>query len=420
MNEERRSSVEGARAFDRNNAISTFLMGALPAVAGSAISFLLGMFLVWGIISLALGRFRFRMTAQDRMLAWTFTIFALLVAATALIAEDPASALPDLVWLLPFLSLWVVIPRLRASPDLDHLHIYLLGAAAGCIGALVVAGVEIGLFGIDRPEGGTGNAAVFGVVCLCLTGLAGLLIDSGQHRERLLSGVAVLAGSAAVLISLTRGAIVVLPLVLLLVFAFAPARWRSIVMRPAALIPLLGAALVLYAGWDLFLDRVAHTEAELEQLIADGYSSSIGERLRLWGAAWAALLEAPVLGHGIQNRMDAVIVHLVGDGHRLRMFTHPHNGFLTAALDGGVVVLAALLVLLAMPVIVAWRAPRDGAWRRRLFMALLLVASYTMIGMTQIMFKHDILDSFYIYSVIVLAVAIPARREQADSAERKW
>lgn len=397
-----------ADAFSRNNAISVFLIGALPAVAGSAISFLLGIFFIWGLISLLFRRFEFRMTRSDRILAWTFTTFAVLVLATGLMGENPLLALRS-VWLLPFLSLWVIIPRLRATPDIDYLRFFIAGATAGAIGAMVFSLVEMVLLGLSRPEGGAGNAIVFATMALCLAGVAGLNVDAQAQRARRLAGAAIAAGLIAVALSLARGVALAAIVVAIVMIAYAPRKWLSFIMTPRMLLLPVAAAIVLYAGWDHLEARMLRTFIELGQLQDSGHSTSIGERLRLWSAAWQATLDSPIWGHGIQNRMEALVPYLRQDGFSVLRYTHAHNGFLSVMVDGGIIVLAALLALLAMPIVVAARAPRDDLYRRRLFLALIVVTTYVSCGMTQILFKHDIMDSFYIFTVIVIAASVRER-----------
>lgn len=397
-----------ANAFDRNNALSVFLMGAMPAIAGSAISFMLAAFIVWGLVSLAFRRFPFRMTHSDRLLATTFTGFAGLILVTAMLGENRDQVFRSTVWLLPFLSLWVVIPRLRASPGLDYLRLYILGAVAGCVGAAALSTFEIVWLGAPRAEGGAGNAAVFAIMSLCLAGIAGLAIDFRERALRVAAMVALLAGTLAVLLSLTRGVAIALLPILFLLFVHASNRWRAMLLHPLVIAAAATAAVIIYGMWDLIDIRIAQTLRETDELLDGDMATGLGTRVRLWSAAWAAFLEMPLTGHGIQNRMDVLIPHMIQDGLQLFGFTHPHNGYLTAALDGGLPVVAALLAVLAMPVMVAWRAPSGASYRRRLFLALILVTAYATIGLTQIMYKHDIMDSFYIFSVIVLAVSIPA------------
>lgn len=393
---------------DRNNVISAFLMGALPAVAGSAVSVMLYSFFVWGIISLALRRFEFQLTRSDRILAWTFTAFAALIVLTALIGQNRSQIPHSIIWLLAFLSPWVIIPRLRASRGIDILQPYILGAAIGATAAGLMAFIETSVTGL-RAEGGAGNAAVFSMMSLCLMGIGGLNVSSPSKAHQILALSAVVGGIVALVISLTRGVgVVALPvLALLAVFAFA--RWRSIVFRPVSILVAAVAAIALYKVQHLLGGRLGETTLEVDRLLTGIQTNrGIGERLKLWNAGWDAFLESPIWGHGIQNRMSSLVPSLNRDGLPVPGYTHAHNGFLSFALDGGILTLTGLMAVLLVPVFIALRAPRDENYNRRLFLALILFVTYFGSGMTQIMFKHDIMDAFFVFCALLLAVSIPA------------
>lgn len=382
-------------------------MAALPAAAGSAISVLLGAFLVWGVISLALKRFEYRLTHGDRVICWTTTIFVLAVMGTALLGENLAEIPDETLWLLPFLSVWIVIPRLRATPDVDYIQHFVVGAAVGALLGLVVALAQVAVFDA-RAEGGAGNPAVFGMMSLFLAAAAGINVTHAQRRFRILAAAGVAAGLVAVVLSLTRGALLAGFATLVLLLIYAPQSWRiTRASRIAALAVALGCALTLYLAADLIAERVETTIREVELVLDHRYSVNIGERLRLWVAGWQVITDSPIWGHGIQNRMaeiDAVLAH---DGGPKRGFTHAHNAFITFAVDGGLIVLAALLALLAAPVVVAYRSPPGPDRRKRLFLALQICTAYAICGLTQILFKHDLMDSFYIFFMILIAASIP-------------
>ncbi|MCK9552900.1 O-antigen ligase family protein [Aquamicrobium sp.] len=400
---------------DRNNYISAFLMGALPAVGGSVISVLLYTFFVWAIISLFLGRFSFRMTRSDRVLAWTFTIFVVVIIFTALIGEEPSRAPLSFVWLLAFLSPWAIISRLRASPSVDYLQPYITGAATGAVAACLVALVQLSLFDV-RPEAAAGNPAVFGMMSLMLMGLGGLKIGSSSRIAMLFGAVAIGAGFGAVLLSLTRGAMVAcIPAVIFLV-TFAPQSVRSLARHPATLLAFVAAAVTLYLVQDMMVLRWERTLQEVNLVLQGKLTSSAGERLRLWYAAQDAISQSPIWGYGLQNRMGALTPTLILDGNLVRGFTHAHNGFLTFALDGGVLALSAVIAVLLVPVYIAWNAPRDTNYRLRLFAALIVTSSYALCGMTQIMFKHDIMDSFFVFFSMLIAASIPDKSEKATAS----
>lgn len=405
-----------SNAFERNNAISVFLMGAMPAIAGSAISVALAMFFVWGVISLVLRRFEFRLTPQDKAIAWTFTLFVVLILLTGIVGENPQEMHRYILWLAPFLSVWVVIPRLRATPDLDYLTIFMIGAAVGAVSALAIGLVQV--VGLDqRAEGGAGNAAVYGMMALCLAATAGLNITDERRNYRMLAVAGTIAGLVAVVLSLTRGVAVVAVFSLLLLIFYAPRKWSPPSMRFAWLGLAVAVAAALYGAADLISARLILTVDEISSVIDGENSANIGERLRLWTAGWYAFLESPLWGHGIQNRMAKVAEWLAQDGEPIHSFTHAHNAFITFAIDGGIVVLGSVVAVLVMPVIVAWRAPLDGDRRRRLFLALQITSIYALCGLTQIMFKHDIMDAFYVFFAILVAASVPAERTDGQAAK---
>lgn len=393
---------------DRNNVISIFLMGALPAVGGSVISVMLYSFFVWGVLSLALQRFEFQMTRSDRALALTFTAFAALIVFTALIAPNRSEIPHSIVWLLAFLAPWVVIPRLRATRDIDFLPPYIAGAAVGAVIAAFVALIQSGLLGL-RSEGGAGNPAVFSIMALCLMGVGGLNISSTSKARQILAIAAVVGGAVALIMSLTRGVAIAIFPVCVLLLIYNPARWRSILVRPASLAILTAATVAFYSVERMLDFRWEQTVREFHRiLMGEQTTKSIGERLRLWEAGRDAFLESPFWGHGIQNRMASLVPELSKDDLPIRGFTHAHNGFLSFALDGGILTLTALVAVLCVPVFIAWRAPRDSSYRARLFLALIVSISYAVSGITQIMFKHDIMDAFFVFCAILIAASIPA------------
>lgn len=379
-------------------------MGALPAVAGSASSVVLNACFVWAILSLAARRFPFRMTSGDRMLAVTFSVFAASIVLTGLLAVRHAGLFAATFWLLPFLSPWFLTSRLRAGRDQDYLLIFCLGASVGAIAACFVGFAEF-LAGTSRPTAGAGNAAIFGVACLLQGAFSALNITSANPLVRKLAVAGLMAGLLGMLLSGTRGTWIAAVPALCLVFAYAPARWgRLSSARMFILLVAAGLVATLILG-DAIWHRLSYASRELTAMSGDGASSlsSIGARLRLWEAALQAIAHSPIWGYGIQNRMLAIQSFYSSFGEGPVGFTHPHNLLLAAFLDGGIIVATALLALLAVPIVIA----RDGGpdARKRLYFALVLGTIYMVNGMTQIAFKHDVMDSFFISAALMVAVS---------------
>ncbi len=382
-------------------------MAALPPVAGSAISVLLVAFFVWAVLSLALKRFPFRMNGTDRALAWAFTAFPAVILLTGLLGAHPAGVFAKMVACLPFLSLWVLIPRLRVSPRVDYLSVYICGAACGSMaGALVAVGQW--LHRAHEAEGGMGNSAVFAIISLCLAGISALNMKSPNAFYERMSWIGLGCGLLASALAMTRGVLLAFPIVLFVCFVFAPRRWIALItpVRAICLVAILGIGYFV-AGAQI-AEKLASIESATGKFRQSQGVTSLDIRVSLWQGGLRALAQSPFLGYGVQNRMEAVAANIPGAGGELALrFSHAHNGFLSVALDGGILGLAAVIGVLAMPIVIAMAAPKDGDYKRRLFLAILVSAVYVIAGMTQIMFRHDIMDSFFIFNAVLIAASIP-------------
>jgi O-antigen ligase len=132
------------------------------------------------------------------------------------------------------------------------------------------------------------------------------------------------------------------------------------------------------------------------------YNSSTGQRILMWKGGWVAFLQAPLAGYGYGGRMEAVRQALPEQQRRFAGFTHPHNAYLAALLDAGILGLVVLLALLAVPVWVPARARHDGVWRLRLAAGMILTLCYAVSGAVGIMFEHDLMNAAFVVILIVL------------------
>ncbi|MBE7183550.1 MAG: O-antigen ligase family protein [Methylobacterium mesophilicum] len=395
--------------FARNTAVGVILMALLPIAGGSVISVLLAMFFGWGIIALALRRFPFQLEPGDRIALAAFTLFWLTIVVTGLFGDGATRMWPIAGQLLPFLALWTQIPRFRATEEpVDFLDFTIAAAGFGAI-----AGAAAGLYQTwlgERPEALAGNAAIYAILGLAMGAIAALNIASPVARRRWLAVAGLAGGMLCVVLSLTRGVwLASLPIIAVLL-VYAPRRWIPPLRRLPA---LAGLAVVLVAAAVIVTPAILalfkSTVTAFAGLQLGDYTSSPGQRVRMYLAAGRAFAESPLWGHGIQNRMAVVIANYPPNSEKVVFYSHPHNGFFAAAIDGGLLGLTALVAMLASPIIAVTRGPRDAGYRKRLFAALVLVLTYSFCGLTQIMFKHDILDAFFVFTATVIVISVPKR-----------
>lgn len=137
--------------------------------------------------------------------------------------------------------------------------------------------------------------------------------------------------------------------------------------------------------------------------------SSVGKRLDMWSAAFKMFKENPLIGLG-PGGFKKGIADLANRGKvpkGLQKFDHAHNDILTFAVDRGLVGVFAYLMLLGIPAWIGYRGWRAG--KSGLGLALItLVASTAISGLTETMFNHSSVITYYGVIISILVAALKA------------
>lgn len=387
-------------SIQENNRNAVFLLGALAGIAGSIVTVFLVATAIWAAVRLALRTLPYRITRSDLILLLAATAYFAANMLVSLGRDLTALASRDLLSVVIFLSVWLVIPRLRMSQDGKLFDTLILGSALCGIVVLPLACWQA--FGmLTRAEGGAGNPLPFALICCVFSLLSlGNVIHAKTWRV-LLGWAGVVAGLIDLVASQSKG---LLPTVFLCLPLFAvlfPGVLRSL-LSGRGLIGLAAAGIIVAIAAIPFYPRL---ESAFAYFTAAGASVADGDtfsaRETLWAYAGDLITQSPVIGYGVQNRR--ALISAAGF-----QYSHFHNGFLTSLVDGGVVGFVSLLALLLAPVITAIRAARDDIYRLRLFAALSLLATYAIGGMTNLIFWQDIYDSVFLWIAILISVSVPA------------
>lgn len=410
--------IDLVRDRDRSNLLAVTLVFAAMAAAGSLASVLV----IWCVLYIlghaAAGRQSLRPQGNDSLVLLSSLLFVLAIAASTLLGEAAGMGsilLKTAVFLFPL----VLIPGLRFSAGEDLLGCALFGSAiGGCLLCVIVLG-EYAVTG-ERVAGLSGNSGPLSVTSLITAGFA--LMAFGRKTGRfhdLLSLVGCFGGIAAVVLSGMRGSWPALPLCILIAFfarrhAFAQAWERVAVSRRWLVAGGLAAclALMLAIFGPLVLSRLAAVSSDVSLLgSVEGDWTSTGLRLAMYKAALSAIAERPWLGYGMQDLWPAVRAQ--SSSLPAYEYNHLHNVVLTIAVSAGVLGVCALAFLVAAPVWVAVRTRLLACGRDRLACTLILVLAYSISGMTNIMFFHDILDTGWVFTVSLLAASVPPIQKRA-------
>ncbi|MCR4268274.1 O-antigen ligase [Nitratireductor sp. ZSWI3] len=386
------------------NRLFTFACFATAPVLGSVVSFIWHGGALWCGFEVVSGRRRF---SPDRPLRVLTALMLVYVAANvvAFLANGPSAAaavklLPFATFLLfPFsYSVWTISDRQEVA------QAAVWGSAVAACGALVLALIQHHLIGM-RAEGGAGNALVFADVA-CLAGLVclagALTIERARDKAPVLM-VAYAAAFLAVLYSQSRSVWGVMIGATVVVLFLCRTRLKD-VLEGRMLGVLLAVLAVGILASGIVVSRMELLGEELYELAGSGdYSTSSGLRVALWEIGAKLIAGDLLIGHGVQNTAALIGEHLGADYGVGRSFSHFHNGFITAFVEGGVLSGGAVIGIFATILVIALRTLQDNEEPTARFGALILVALfcvYVVGGSVNLIFGHDILDSVFMIFLI--------------------
>ncbi|MBB4442401.1 MULTISPECIES: O-antigen ligase family protein [Rhizobium] len=393
---------EAGSALDRNNRIAVFLFAILPGLSPNFNSFILLASMVWGVYCLATGRLVLNLSKSDRLVAICMSIYPLVMIASIFI-NPPYSEVSDWIFrLLPFFSIWLILPRMRQSPDGRLVPLFILGAGIGMIVTFLFSLLQI-IFLMERAEAGTSNAALLGVIGILFGGIALLNIQSPRSVEQRIAILGYAAGLGCVLLSGTRSAWLVIPIHIIIFLWYFRKHSFHLSLRSLVITSSLLLAGLITLGSGQILHRIQALQENLTSLErTDGEITSLSARFALYKGALSAISKDPLTGYGPQNRMASVLAELPDNIRPQLPYSHVHNGFLTAGIDAGVFGIVALSLLLLTPMIGALRKEAGPGRDLAIALALLLVSSYVVTGSFGIMFNQKALDPIFAYMVALI------------------
>ena len=285
-------------------------------------------------------------------------------------------------------------------------------ALAGTVLAAVVAVVQVGFLGFGRAEGHGSNPIPSSTTALILGFLALMGFVAGGGRRRYLYLLGPVLGILVVLLAGARGPLLGAGALLTLALLTIPRnRWLG-----AAALAAIAAAVV--AGLLLvpeYFGRVSRLVPMIEEILAGEpiRETSGNIRLRIFEGSLQAFLDSPWIGHGWGAKTEVVDSYLAEPVFGSPKY-HLHSDILTFAVTGGVVGLVAYLLVLAAPLLGAFRSARDTQFAARSYGAAALVTGYAACGSVNLLFGFEYLTSFY---VLLAAILLGFCRDQPASGK---
>lgn len=278
-------------------------------------------------------------------------------------------------------------------------------------------GAPMGGSSIVRPPGTLGHAGYFATYLLYALFLAGALVRSDSSRWwRVIGVVAVALCAIAIVLTGTRSALLGLAVggVVLLLWYRSRPRWRALSITAATAI----AAVVFYVSpaGDQIRTRIAWAEEDVGG----------GGRLWLWGDSARMALDFWPVGAGLETfanvfpRYQSVAL---AQAYPDSYYESPHNVLLDAATAQGLLGLAVLLGLVAVPLVAA---KRGGITARRAASGEdapvgLLVASFVagLVSQQFLVFTVPTALAFYTGAVLLVAWTVVPNASRVPVAYRR-
>ena len=285
---------------------------------------------------------------------------------------------------------------------------------AGLVAGAALAVVQV--LGGEARAGAWFNPIVFANGMLVLMVLA---VFCRPSRSWHWTGLGLLLGSLAILLSGTRGT---WPGLALLLVSMLGSGWRSRRSRMLLLGAAVAAAAALLASVPGVTETARLTELrqDLRRIDHGDHNSSTGARLERLQVAAQAFSDAPWTGVGYRGFDQAMQRVPACRGEAARElerchYGHAHNDLAEWAATMGVPGALALVLLYAIPLgLFLWLCritPGQGPLRGSAAAGAMLVAVYLLGGLTQSMFAHQTTTSVYAaFGGVLLGLALREAR----------
>lgn len=356
---------------------------------------------------------------SDAFLLNALILFATLVELGLVLyhGDDSGALEPQMK---QYFAALVVLLTVRRFP----VDLVLWGAASGCLLAGGYAFYELVWLGLDRADGPT-NAIRFGMLAALFAVFAwmGFLFGGMSRGQRLVMALACLAGIFAVYASGSRGAVLAIPFMLLLVI---PRLWRRS-PRNAAMAAVLFVAFSLALGlWQATTVRanLSNVGAALQEVL-DGrpvQEESARNRVEMLRLAKDLFLSNPLLGVGDTGWRAAVAEEMRAKpaGTSLdEAFNQAHNQYANDFAKGGLLRGLTGIAMLVVPLLCFLRRRPFGEGEASL--AALLGATtcvaFAIFSLTESVMELSLTAS--IYAVLIFYLIAAAEGAPLDTPRRR-
>ncbi|CZF80171.1 O-antigen ligase family protein [Grimontia marina] len=279
------------------------------------------------------------------------------------------------------------IPNLQVRKPLE------LGIFIGSIGTISISLFQLIILNFDRVDGFLFSIN-FGYLS-CSMAFMSLCMLRGSKNKTLL-WISFFLLTLSTLMTLTRGAILAIPIILgvILILNINRANLKHVIFGVFAFLSL---SLLAYHSSEKIQKRTAYTIHEIHALSSGDISSAVssGGRLQLWYASLVALQKSPILGLPHEER-EKLLTQLHEDGVLTEWVVgvsrgHAHSQYFEMIASTGSLSLLAILAMLVVPSIIFFKR-RDNVFG---YTGFIFIIGISIFGLTEVLLQANLISVYF-------------------------
>lgn len=279
------------------------------------------------------------------------------------------------------------LPSLNVRPWLEY------GVIVGAIGAFSIACYQFFFLAFPRVDGFLFSIN-FGYLACSLAALNLCLTPNSKHKVLLIIGF--ILASIATMLTLTRGAILALPILIMIFLFFNRASLNKKYLGISLLLAILTSTLT-YQFSTALKSRVDFTITEANAIFSGNVKDapSAGGRLQFWYAAMQAAKESPLRGLTYPERMtlnqqlfeQGKVLHWVANLTR----GHAHSQYFEMLASNGLPAIAVIALLFLVPLVLLSRS------HQHIFAVtgFVFVVGIALFGLTEVLLQANLISVYF-------------------------
>lgn len=295
-----------------------------------------------------------------------------------------------------------------------------LGAIAGSIGAFILAIYQSQVLNMPRVDGFLFSIN-FGYLASALAFLC--LVFFRDSNYKVLNLIGFVCAIIATILTLTRGAIIAIPILLIISLFYLYKDKLNIVNILIFILTISAISFASYQYNPKIKARMNFTIYEAQSLLKGdtAKASSTGGRIQLWVGAIEAFKENPIIGTSYKNR-EAINRDLYNQStHKntvlLAKRGHAHNQYFEILAAAGLIGMLALFLYLLLPGIYFYTLFKKNNSNVFALNGFIFTLGFWIYCMTEVPLEANSISSFYAFiQAILLASSIYYQKKRTHNA----